>query len=203
MTFMAGLFAADLLALAAPVSGAAKEDGISAQVVAAIIAGAVSLAVLAITAWLNSQRDRDNRRRDTYSKAFAAVAAYKEFPYVVRRRRSGSAAVAADERVRISEELRSVQHDLSYYSAWTATESASVATAYRHLAAETRRIAGTQIHEAWLAPPARNDGNMNMPDLGLGELVPVEAAFLAVVADDLSLWPHRRWRRKADRRVAG
>jgi hypothetical protein len=44
---------------------------------------------------------------------------------------------------------------------------------------------------------------MNMPDLGLGELAPVEAAFLAVVADHLSLWPHRRWRRKADRRVAG
>lgn len=183
------------LILAQASSSGGGDDGIPAQVVAAIIAGAVSLLVLAITNWANSQRETDARRRDMYAKAFAAVAAYKEFPYVVRRRKSGDAALAADERVRISEALRLVQQDLSYYSAWMATESERVASAYRALVADTRRVAGQQIHEAWTSPAPTSDQEMNMPDLGLGELAPAEAAFLETVADHLSWWPHRRWRR--------
>lgn len=170
------------------------DDGIPAQVVAAIIAGAISLLVLAITNWMNSQREKDARRCDTYAKAFAAVAAYKEFPYVVRRRKTGGPAVAADERVRVSEALRLVQQDLSYYSAWMATESDRVASAYRSLVAHTRRIAGNQIHEAWISPAPSRDEDMNMPDLGLGDLARAEATFLQAVADHLSWWPHRRWK---------
>jgi hypothetical protein len=181
----------------AQVSASGGDDGIPAQVVAAIIAGAISLLVLAITNWANSQREKDARRRDMYAKAFAAVAGYKEFPYVVRRRRGGDGAVAADERVRISEALRMVQQDLSYYSAWMATESERVAAAYRSLVADTRRIAGHQIHEAWTSPAPSSDQEMNMPDLGLGELAFAEATFLETVADHLSWWPHRRWRRAA------
>jgi hypothetical protein len=185
-----------LLLFAQTHASQAGDDGIPAQVVAAIIAGAVSLVVLAFTTWANSQREKDSRRREMYAKAFAAVAAYKEFPYVVRRRRSGAAAIAADERVRISEALRTVQQDLSYYSAWMATESARVASTYRALVADTRRIAGQQIHIAWTTPPPKKDEEMNMPDLGLGQLATAEAAFLAAVGDHLSWWPHRRWRRR-------
>lgn len=166
------------------------------EVAAAIIAGAASLLVLAFTVWVAGQKDRDNRRRDTYSKAFAVVAAYKEFPYVVRRRRSGPASIPADERIRISEDLRKVQEQLSYYSAWMATESARVAATYRHLVAETRRIAGGQIHNAWTEPPITADEAMNMPDIGLGNLAASEAAYLDAVADHLSWSPWRRWHRR-------
>jgi hypothetical protein len=114
---------------------------------------------------------------------------------VVRRRKNGDASVSAEEQVRISEALRLVQQDLSYYSASMATESARVAAAYRSLVAETRRTAGQQIHEAWRASAPAKDEQMNMPDLGLGELAEAEAAFLEVVRDHLSWWPHRRWRR--------
>jgi hypothetical protein len=172
----------------------ARDTHLPAGVVAAIIAGAFSLLVLALTTWLSSQRDRDNRRRDMYSKAFAAVASYKEFPYVVRRRRVGEVAVAAEERVRISEDLRRVQEQLSYFAAWMAIESGRVAAAYRHLVAETRRIAGSQIHRAWLESPITEDAGMNLPDIGIAELVPAESAYLAAVSDHLSWWPQRRWR---------
>lgn len=164
----------------------AADDGLPAQVVAAIIVGAVSLVVLAVTTWANSQREKDSRRREMYAKASAAVAAYKEFPYVVRRRRAGATGIAADERVRISEALRVVQQDLSYYSAWMATESNRVTAAYRALVTETRRIAGEQIHIAWTTPALKKDDDMNMPDLGLGQLATPEATFLTVVADQLS-----------------
>jgi hypothetical protein len=122
------------------------------------------------------------------------IAAYKEFPYVVRRRRSGAPSTEADERARISEELRKVQADLSYYGAWMDTESSRVASTYTALDVEVRRVAGQQIHDAWVEAPICEDKGMNMPDLGLDELDESEKAFLAAASDHLSFVPWRRWR---------
>lgn len=153
--------------------------------VVAIIAGAISLITLATNTLVAAVREQRNRRRETYASAFSAVTAYKEFPYVVRRRRGGTPEVAADERVRISEDLRKVQERLAYYGAWMKTESSAVAATYETLVAETRRIAGGQIHEAWMAPPISTDDQMNMPNLGLGALKTTEDAYLAAVARQL------------------
>lgn len=164
------------------------------EVTVALIGGTVSIVVFALTASVASVKDRDNRRRDTYARAFQAVAAYKEFPYVVRRRRSGDTSTAADERARISEDLRGVQADLSYFSAWMDTESSRVASTYRKLIAELRRVAGQQIHDAWAEAAVSDDNGMNMPDLGLGRLEEWEKAFLSAASDHLSFVPWRRWK---------
>src|ERR1700730_4634490 len=102
---------------------AAGGNGIPLEVTVALVAGAFSVIILALNSFVTGYREGCNRRRDLFSKAFAAVASYREFPYVVRRRRSGSSDTETDERVRISEDLRRVQQELSYYSAWMATES--------------------------------------------------------------------------------
>ena len=164
------------------------------EVTVALIGGTVSIISFALTALVASVKDRDNRRRDTYARAFQVIAAYKEFPYVVRRRRSGDPSTEADERARISEELRKVQADLSYYGAWMNTESSRVASTYRALVAEVRRVAGQQIHDAWAEAPISEDKGMNMPDLGLSQLDESERAFLAAASDHLSFVPWRRWR---------
>jgi hypothetical protein len=169
---------------------------ISGEVGVALIGGTVSIAVFALTALVTSVKDRDSRRRDTYARAFEVITAYKEFPYVVRRRRGGDVSISADERVRISEDLRKVQADLSYFSAWIGTESPQVAVAYRALVAQTRRVAGQQIHDAWSEAPIDNDGGMNMPDLGLSQLDGWERAFLAAASNHLSVVPWRRWGRR-------
>jgi len=91
---------------------------IPVEVTVALIGGTVSVIVFALTALVANVKDRDSRRRDTYARAFQVIAAYKELPYVVRRRRAGDVSAAADERARISEDLRKVQVDLSYFSAW-------------------------------------------------------------------------------------
>jgi hypothetical protein len=163
---------------------------IPVPVVVAIFAGAISLFTLATNTLVAAVREQRNRRRETYASAFSAVTAYKEFPYVVRRRRGGTPEVAADERVRISEDLRKVQERLAYYGAWMRTESPAVAAAYETLVADARRIAGGQIRDAWLTKPASTDEQMNMPNLGLGELKPSEDAYLAAVAC------HLRWTRR-------
>jgi hypothetical protein len=61
--------------------------------------------------------------------ALAAVAAaYREFVYVVRRRRHDD---PAGDRVRITEAMRAVQHDLSRFEAPMKVERAQVvASAY-------------------------------------------------------------------------
>ena len=99
------------------------DSDIPVPIIVAAITGAVSLLALSINAWLTGHRDRANRRRELLSKAFTSVIAYREFPYVVRRRRSSS---PEDERIRISTELRKVQEDIAYYSSWLATESRHV-----------------------------------------------------------------------------
>jgi hypothetical protein len=161
-------------------------------IVAAAITGAVSLALLAINAWFTGHRERVNRRRDVFSKAFTATVSYEEFPYVVRRRRASS---PEDERIRISNELREVQEKLSYYSAWLSTESPSVSQAFNTLIKQLRAVAGTEISRAWNEPPMSEDTGMNMPDLGLGTLRPFKGAYLREVSAELSVLP--RWMRRS------
>lgn len=111
-------------------------------IIVAAITGAVALLALAINAILTAYRERVNRRREMFSKAFAAAVAYEEFPYVVRRRRISA---PEDERVRISTELRKVQEDISYYSAWLFTESWRISEAYETLILQLREMAGREI----------------------------------------------------------
>jgi hypothetical protein len=165
-------------------------------IIVAAITAAVSLLVLAISAWLTAYRDRVNRRREIFSKAFTAAIAYEEFPYVVRRRRTSA---AEDERIRISTELRKVQEDISYYSAWLFTESRHVSEAYETLIHKLREIAGREIQNAWNQQPVSSDAEMNMPDLGLGALKPFKQAYLHEVADHLC--PVPRWLRRLFRAI--
>ena len=130
------------------------------------------------------------------------MAAYKEFPYVVRRRRSSS---PEDERIRISTELRKAQEDIAYHSAWLTTESRHVSDAYNILVRRMREVAGAEIHKAWTESSVQSDDAMNMPDLGLGALYQHEQEFLREAADHLSIFPRwlRRMLRRARRRSPG
>ena len=168
------------------------------SILAASITGSFSLLFLVITNWWNGRRDRLSRNREVFSKAFAAVQEYKEFPYVIRRRRKDS---PEEERIRISTELRRVQADLAFYSAWLRTESSCVHQSYTELVSKMRLVAGKAMHVAWLESAAEDDSGMNMPDIGLSAMTPYESAYLEEVVDHLSLWP--RWllrlcRRKTD-----
>ena len=158
--------------------------------------GAVPLAALAINAWLTGHRERSNRRRQILSKAFSSTVAYKEFPYVVRRRRSSS---PEDERIRISTELRKVQEDIAYHLAWLTTESQHVYKAYNNLVSRLREVAGAEIRKAWNEPPARIDAEMNIDDIDLGTLGQLEQEYLLEASDHLSIFP--RWLRRMLRRA--
>ena len=138
-------------------------------------------------------------------KAFPAIISKAQFrrvnrkllpPHVIMRRRSD---VPEEERVRISSELRRVQTDLAFHSAWLMTESRHVHRSFDELLEQVRHVAGMAMHEAWLQPAAEDDSNMNMPKLDMSSLASYESAYLAEVVDHLSIWPRslrRLFRRK-------
>lgn len=138
----------------------------------------VSLAIYAAGAFHGGRQKTRLRRREAFSEAFEWCVSYKEFPYVTRRRR---ASTPEDERIRISGEMRRVQERISYYSVWIAAENRKVAATFNALVTQLRRVAGGQVHQAWKVTPVANDEDMNMPDLGLGELREYEEAYLEAV----------------------
>ena len=152
-----------------------------ATVIAAAVAAVVSLGVW----WLTARRGERQRKRELFAQAFAAYASYREFPYVIRRRRADQPAA---ERVRISSDLRGVQEKISFFLAWTKSEGVGVGAAYTHLVAEARRVAGSAMARAWDMPAITSDPQMNIPDLDLSSLRDAEDAFLKAVADHLSWW---------------
>ena len=168
----------------------AQQVNLPWPLIGAAVTGAVSLLIFVVTNWRNGQRERLARSREVYSRAYVAVQEYKEFPYVIRRRRKEA---PDEERVRISTELRQVQSDLAFYSAWLRTESRHVHRSYTQLLEQLRSVAGKAMREAWLEPPIEDDAGMNMPDLGLSALTPYESAYLDEVVHHLAFWP--RWLR--------
>lgn len=142
---------------------------------AAADAGAVPWVLLAaaltglIAIWLARAKSRSESRersRLLFAEAYQWYAAYKEFPYAVRRRRTTPRNSApADERIRLSEALRAVQEKLDYFRVWTALEDKDAGAAYSRLLAELRKVAGGSIRDAWREPGATRDEDMNIPPL--------------------------------------
>lgn len=182
-------------------------SGFGGLIVAALLSGAVVAAAVAATVnvWLARRKSREEDRarvRTTLAEAFQAYAAYKEFPYAIRRRR---ADVPAEERVRLSEALRGVQARLCYYEAWTSAEHESTGIAYKTLVTQVRIIAGGSMREGWTQPALDNDPGMNIgPDVvDLSELNQYEQAFIEAAAAHVEGLGLTWWqRRKAARNAA-
>ncbi len=144
----------------------------------AVLAAVIGAVVNTALARRKSMEEERARVRGVFAEAFEVVAAYKEFPYAIRRRRHDKPEA---ERVRIAQDMSSVQAKLSYYRVWTTAESPEVGSAYAVLVKELRRVAGAACHDAWLAPAATSDADMNIPQsaVDLSQLKPLEDAFVA------------------------
>jgi hypothetical protein len=163
----------------------------------ALLAAVVGAVVNTALARRKSLEEERARVRGTFAEAFEAVIAYKEFPYAIRRRRHDQ---PEQERVRLSEAMRAVQSRLSYDLAWTMAESGEVGDRYEELVRNLKIIAGTACHDGWLAPPALNDSDMNIPPtvVDLSGLTSFEDAYIAATQAHLSqfLSVKRLWRRR-------
>lgn len=161
------------------------------DLVAPAALGLASTIIVTVLGWLWAQR---RKRLDEHAKlladAYAAVAAYKEFAFAVRRRDLDE---PAKERVRISEALRAIQQDLTFHVAWVRGTTPRVSEAYDNLVGELRKTAGSAVREGWNTPPITTDEQMNMPEIGaqLAPLARPEQDYLTQVQRYLHPWRYR------------
>ncbi|HEY5342656.1 MAG TPA: hypothetical protein VIJ66_03250 [Solirubrobacteraceae bacterium] len=131
---------------------------VSGPVAGAIIALAGVLAGL----WVSGDRTERQRRRDLHARSLAAILAYAEMPFMIRRRRHEPEQASA-ERVRLSSHFSTVKAELTTCQVLLAADGdQGLAAAYDTLVDVARRTAGQEAHDAWEAPQIATDAEMNM-----------------------------------------
>lgn len=159
-------------------------------VVAAVVS--IGTAAAGVFTWfVGGVRAERTRLQKLYADAYSAVISYQEFPYLIRRRRAPTQEhpeIGGEERLRITGALHTVQEELNNYSAQISTESKAVSTKYDLLVNETRRIAGTYMHEAWDATPFDSDAGMNIAGIDYKDLRTPQDDYLEALKQDMTFW---------------
>ncbi|MDE0268090.1 MAG: hypothetical protein OXI96_03515 [Acidimicrobiaceae bacterium] len=164
---------------------------IPSYVTAALVAALISGTVTIIGYWQTSRLKRQDRQRQLLARALKSVAEYREFAYKIRRRSH------ENDRNVITDALSEVQAQLNLHMATLEIEAPRVATHYKHLVAETKRIVGPQIAAGWDQAPPTTDDDMHVRDVDLTELETPNAAFINAARKHLhgrlwSFWQYRR-----------
>jgi hypothetical protein len=158
------------------------------KIIATLVAATIALIGVLIKLWVDGRRVDRGRLRELYAGGWAAVQAYKEMAFAIRRRNHED---RASERVRLSEAMREIQKDLAYHHALIGHErSGRVASEYRTLVAKTREIAGEIIKRSWNEEPITSDSEIHSPEIAseLTALKPFEEAYLSAVTDEVDGW---------------
>jgi hypothetical protein len=114
-----------------------------------------------ITLRVNGARAERQRKRDLHARALAAITAYGEMPYRIRRRGPGRDAAA-----QLSDELSVVKAEIETCQVLLAADGdEQVSIAYDALYATARQTVGHEAHAAWEAPIVSEDAEMNQGDL--------------------------------------
>jgi hypothetical protein len=138
---------------------------ISAPITIASISALVGLFGVVLGLWVNGDRAERQRRRELHSRALAAVIAYGEMPFRIRRRRHEESE-RSSERIRLSEKFSAVQAEIATCRVLlNADGDARIAGAYGRLVEVARGTAGAEAHQAWKEPAIESDSEMNMAEL--------------------------------------
>lgn len=137
----------------------------SLSVLISLAAALIGLSGVLWTLWVNGDRVERQRRRELRARALEAVLAYREIPFLIRRRRNEVEERSA-ERVRLSMHFSGVQTELATCENLLVADGPRwLAREYQELVSIARATAGREAHEAWKLDPITEDSEMNMPDL--------------------------------------
>jgi hypothetical protein len=124
-------------------------------------AAVLALFGVLLTLVINGIRAERQRRRELHARALAAITAYGEMPYRIRRRPAG-----AEHRARLSDELSLVKAEVDTCQVLLAADGdEKLSDAYDELYAVARRTVGKEAHDAWATPVVEDDAEMNQGDL--------------------------------------
>jgi hypothetical protein len=135
------------------------------SVLVPLVGALIGLCGVLWTLWVNGDRAERNRRRELHARCLEAVLAYREMPFMIRRRRHEAEERSA-ERVRLSSRFSAVQAELSTCEHLLRADGPDwLASEYQKLVSIGRSTAGREAHEAWKAEPITADSEMNMSEL--------------------------------------
>ena len=133
--------------------------------------------------FLVQRRDRNRRlRRDGYAEAVAALHAWYEYPFQIRRRTSDKPGTLG----RLVGLGHEIQQRLARALAWVAVDDQD---AYRHYVAASDAVkarVGDWAKKAWVAPPIDGAAQMNLNGWGPKPIDDIIKALLDRLADRLS-----------------
>jgi hypothetical protein len=126
-----------------------------------LAAAAIALFGVFATLLVNGIRAERQRRRDLHTRALAAITAYGEMPYRIRRRAPG-----AELRARLCDDLSLIKAEIDTCQVLLAADGDErLSDAFDDLYAIARKTVGKASHDAWKSPPTEHDSEMNMGDL--------------------------------------
>jgi hypothetical protein len=170
----------------------AASSGDDWRVIAALIAATLAFTAHMVVLLVNGRRARRDRLRELYADGWAAIQAYKEMAFMIRRRNIDD---RAGERVRLSAAMSEIQKELAYHEALIGRERAGrVAAEYRNLIIKTREVAGDIVRRSWDGEPITSDSEMHAPAIAdrLAELKPFEDGYMDAVAEEIDGWRRPR-----------
>jgi hypothetical protein len=123
-----------------------------------VIGAAIALAGVLLGLAVNGDRAERQRRRDLHGRALAAVLAYGEMPFMIRRRRDEENE-RSSERVRLSDHFSGVKAEMSTCEILLAADGDErVSAAYRDLVLTARATVGAEAHEGAVSKSGGNEG---------------------------------------------
>lgn len=138
---------------------------VSMKIDAPVAAALIALAGVLINVWVIGDRAERRRRRDLHGEALASVLAYREMPFVIRRRR-WEPEYQSEERTRISDRFSKVKAEIERCRMLLRADGDSrVSDAFEALYETARKTAGTEAHNAWKERPVKEDSEMNMSEV--------------------------------------
>jgi hypothetical protein len=123
---------------------------------APLIAAALAAMAALIGYWMTYRAKRTETKAESYAKALAAVEAYKQLPYRIRRRTSADANTRAELERLISD----VEQEIAFYRRWLLLDSERVGLAYDALVRRVYKVGSDFRREAWMQDPAKTDDAM-------------------------------------------
>jgi len=181
-----------------PKPPAAPADPFSAGAILALVLGSTVLGAL-LTALSKNLRDVAVARRDKYAVALGHLAAWTEYPYMIRRRTSDD----AEALTRLADLGHQLQIDAACHRGWIAGESRAVGNLYDTWLEHVQAAAAAPASQAWNEGPVTHAAGMVLNGFGPPSAAPAVAAVEAAIAYRFGLrrlmWPSLVARRLSQR----
>lgn len=131
-------------------------DSVMVPVIVALLASG------ALTHFLQARTAKKDRRRQRYAEAVAAVVAWIEYPFRVRRRTTDDPEALSA----LVDQGHTLQERLAFSTSWIATDDADNYEAYSRLVQDVKAEVVPLVQEAWNSAPMKRASDMNLNGWG-------------------------------------